>query len=284
MNSGQQLSRILFLPDKLKIITRWLSQYVTLLLCHMAPDAETQHNLIKWHPNWRSGTLERAGFPFERTSTNQRSNLGNLMRFNKAKWTCALGSECPLCQPRLRAEQTAPELEFEAHTTTAHNLERLQGRAAEAIREPQHLSYKEMQRPLPCSRLEARSPRQDVATAFHYLNPLEKTHIDISQGWTAKEQKATVTSCNKGNTNWEKILKGKKIISVGLEHHWNRGPKGLFSHHPWRFSKHLKSWKNLIWFWSYSCFEQKLGIPNSGYAFQPSFLWMYLTKYSSVRY
>lgn len=75
MNSGQQLSRILFLPDKLKIITRWLSQYVTLLLCHMALDTETQHNLIKWHPNWRSGTLERAGFPFERTSTNQRSKL-----------------------------------------------------------------------------------------------------------------------------------------------------------------------------------------------------------------
>lgn len=68
-------------------------------------------------------------------------------------------------------------------------------------------------------RLEARSPRQDVATALHYFNPLEKTDIDISQGCTAKEQKATVTSCNKGNTNWEKILKGKKIISVRLEHH-----------------------------------------------------------------
>lgn len=64
-------------------------------------------------------------------------------------------------------------------------------------------------------RLETRSPRQDVATVFHYFIPLEKTDIDISHGCVAKEQKATVTSCNKGNTNWE----GKKVISLGLERH-----------------------------------------------------------------
>lgn len=56
-----------------------------------------------------------------------------------------------MCQARLRAEQTAPQLEFGSHTpTAAHNLERLQGRAAEAIREPQHLRYKERQGQLPC--------------------------------------------------------------------------------------------------------------------------------------
>lgn len=150
MNSGQQLSRILFLPDKLKIITHWLSQYVTLLLCHMAPDAETQHNLIKWHPNWRNGTLERAGFPFERTSTNQRSKLAGTSWGSTNPNEVVHWGQNVSCA-RLRAEQTAPQLEFGAHTTTtAHNLESLQGSTAEAVREPQNLRYKERQRPLPC--------------------------------------------------------------------------------------------------------------------------------------
>lgn len=100
MNSGQQLSRILFLPDKLKIITHWLSQYVTLLLCHMALDAETQHNLIKSHPNWRSGTLERAGFPLERTSTNQRSKLaGTLWGSRKPNEVVHWGQNVPCARP-----------------------------------------------------------------------------------------------------------------------------------------------------------------------------------------
>lgn len=174
MNSGQQLSRILFLPDKLKIITCWLSQYVTLLLCHMALDAETQHNLIKWHPNWRSGTLERAGFPFKRTSRNQRSKLaGDSLSSTKANEVVHWGQQCPMCQARLRAEQTAPQLEFGPHTpTAAHNLERLQGRAAEAIREPQHLRYKERQGQLPCLgwRQEGQDRRwlQSSTTSFHW--------------------------------------------------------------------------------------------------------------------
>lgn len=42
-----------------------------------------------------------------------------------------------------------------------------------------------------------------------------------------QKTKATVTSCNKGNANWE----GKQIISVGLEHHWN-GPKGAVQPSP----------------------------------------------------
>lgn len=147
MNSGQQLSRILFLPDKLKIITFWLSQYVTLLLCHMALDAETQHQVTPKLEGWNTG--ESRVSIWKDLNKPEKQPSQNLMRFNKAKWSCALGSEVPHVpgQP----EQTAPQLQFGAHTTTAaHSPERPQGRAAEAIREPQHLRYKERQRPLPC--------------------------------------------------------------------------------------------------------------------------------------
>lgn len=236
MNSGQQLSRILFLPDKLKIITFWLSQYVTLLLCHMALDAETQHQVTPKLEGWNTG--ESRVSIWKDLNKPEKQPSQNLMRFNKAKWSCALGSEVLHVPGQPEGWANSPTAAvWGSHNNSCSQPGETPGKGC---RGNKGTTAPEVQREAEATallRLETRSPRQDVAAVFHYLNPLEKTDIDISQGCMAKEQKATVTSCNKGNTNWE----GKIFISVGLEHHWNRSPKGLFSHHPWRFSKLLKA-------------------------------------------
>lgn len=150
----------------------------------------------------------------------------NLVRFNKGKWSRALESAVPHVPGQ--AERWA-QLEFGAHTTTAaHSLERLQGRAAEAIREPQHPGYKERQRPLPCfgwtQAGQDRMELQSSTTLIHWRRQTQ-TFLRGAQQKNKRQQSQAAT---------REILIGKRE-----KHHLSptraslrQGPKGAVQSSP----------------------------------------------------
>lgn len=144
----------------------------------MALDTETQHNLVKWHPNWRSGWYTRR-FSFRRTLINWRIQKDlnkveeqaswNLKKFNKGKWKF-------ICQGQV--EGWVNNHAAAAHRTIATgHLERLQRKAAKTIRWPEHLMYKERLGKLVCLawRWEGQEGMsvQSSATLIHWRRQIQ---------------------------------------------------------------------------------------------------------------
>lgn len=244
MNSCQQLSIIQFLPDKLKIFTCWLSQYVTLLLCHMALDAETKHHLIKWHPNWRSGWYNGEwGFhsegPLQTGGTSQKEPHEVPQRQTKSciagKSTLCTRSGCGLSEQLCSWSLGLTERQL---LRTWRNyreglLRHLGDQSTWGVGEAGATGL---------FSLEIRRPRGDITAVLHYLNPLNKTGTDFSE----IHSKRTKDNSHKLQQEkyWLETWKKNNLSGTSAS------LKVLFNLHPQRFSKLFKAWSNLIWFWS----------------------------------
>lgn len=147
--------------------------------------------------HWREQGFHSKG-PQEEEQASRR-----LIKFNKGKWGCALGSAVLHVPGQAEGWANSPIAGvWASHTNSCSQPGETPGKGCWGHK---GTTAPEVQREAGATallRLEARRPRQEVATIFHYLIPLEETDTDISQGCAAKEQKATVTSCSKGKPNW----------------------------------------------------------------------------------
>lgn len=137
---------------------------------------------------------QRAGFPFRRTSTNWRNKLaGASWSSTKANVKSCMGvRRSPWA--RLGSWSLGPA-EQQLLTTWRDSREGLLRQGTRVLDVQGETGVTDL------FSLGMRRPRQDIIAVFCYFNALAKTNSGFSQRHTAKEKKAIVIICNKGNTD-----------------------------------------------------------------------------------